>query len=132
MNTKNRITGGQRNISVAYVYCDGYDVHEISADVANGFGFSNTHTSFIIINLWQDEGEKEMLKRKCPHITEDAYRAILGANLRGVDVEIFMNAMKSKKFYGKAVDVYTNISNLPLKEWQKVQKIISQYGGSLA
>lgn len=131
MNTKNRITGGQRNISIAYVFCDGHDVHEISADVANGFGFSNTHTSFIITNLWKYEDDKRILKHKCPHITEDAYRAILDANLRGVDVEIFMNAMKSKKFYGKAVDVYTKISNLPLKEWQKVQKIISQYGGSL-
>ena len=132
MNTKNRITGGQRNKSDAYVFCDGYDVHEISSDVANGFGFSHTHTSFTITNLWQYEDDKETLKKKCPHITEDAYRAILDANLRGVYVEIFIKDMKSKNFYGKAVDVYTNISNLPLKEWQKVQKIVNQYGGSLA
>lgn len=39
VNKKNIISGGRRGDDVA-VYCDDYDIHEISHDVANGFGWS--------------------------------------------------------------------------------------------
>ena len=71
-------------------------------------------------------------------LCEDAKRALLGANIRGVGVAIYFHKKsredemyKAWEFVNKhkcEIERVQRIEKLPQKEWEKIQKILNKYG----
>lgn len=101
----NDIRGGISGKFPAFVTCSWGNVHEISSDVANFLGRSSDYFSIIIKDLRCDENDREMLKEEFPDLSEDAYRAILNANVRGVEVEVFGYDKTKSGFVSKLIDL---------------------------
>lgn len=132
VNKKNIISGGRRGDDVA-VYCDDYDIHEISHDVANGFGWSADYKwSKVITDLRCNKDEQEYLKEIFPELSEEAYRAILDATIRGVKVIIIYGNEKHKTMMYNKMCAYNHLHScftmLPPSKQQKILKMLNMEG----
>lgn len=128
----NEINGGRRGDEIA-VYCDGYDIYEISHDVANGFGWSPDYkwsNSFKDLRCNQEENDD--LKDSFPKLSDEAYRALLDATIRGVRVTIISGDEKSKdKRYDKICEynfLYSRFIRLPKSKQKKIEQLLDIEG----
>ena len=131
MSKTNEITGGLHHKYPAYVFCNGVDVHELSGDVANGFGRSADYAWLTITDLRCYDIDRENLLDTFPKLSEGAYRAILNANLRGVDVEIIYYNADRSNLYMKLIELrnklYT-VSYTDQKLIDKLNKVLRKHG----
>ena len=131
MSKTNEIIGGLHHKYPAYVFCNGVDVHELSGDVANGFGRSADYAWLTITDLRCDDNDRENLRDTFPKLSEEAYRAILNANLRGVDVEIIYYNADRSNLYMKLIELrnklYT-VSYTDQKLIDKLNKVLRKHG----
>ena len=131
MSKTNEIIGGIHHKYPAYVFCNGVDVHELSGDVANGFGRSADYAWLTITDLRCYDVDRENLRDTFPKLSEEAYRAILNANLRGVDVEIIYYNADRSNLYMKLIELrnklYT-VSYTDQKLIDKLNKVLRKHG----
>lgn len=131
MSKTNEITGGLHHKYPAYVFCNGVDVNELSGEAANGFGRSADYAWLTITDLRCDDNDRENLRDTFPKLSEEAYRAILNANLRGVDVEIIYYNADRSNLYMKLIELrnklYT-VSYTDQKLIDKLNKVLRKHG----
>ena len=127
----NEIIGGLHHKYPAYVFCNGVDVNELSGDVANGFGRSGDYAWLTINDLRCYDIDRENLRDTFPRLSEEAYRAILNANLRGVDVEIIYYKADRNNLFMKLIELrnklYT-VSYTDQKLIDKLNKVLRKHG----
>lgn len=137
----NEIKGGSVNGQDAWVFYSpwGGCITEMNSAIADGFDHSMFYRSMIVSGLWdKTETFEEIEKQIGGKLCEDAKRALLSANIRGVKVALYWH---DKDFEDEATDCFEllnkqpyledvcrQIVNLPQKEWEKVNKIIDKYG----
>ena len=132
MSNKNEIRGGSSE-SDAYVICDWWDgnIYEMSENVASELGRSEFHRWVSVYDIRTNEEVQEAVK-KIPKITKEAIHALEMANLRGVIVNlIYYDAEKCdrhKMNEKRYLSLYEAVSLLPLKDWEKVHKILLKNG----
>lgn len=131
MSKTNDIRGGISGKVPAFVACSHGNVHEISSDVANFLGRSADYFSVIIKDLRCDENDRELLKEEFPNLSDEAYRAILNANVRGVEVEVFGYTSDRNNLYMKLIELrnklYT-VSYTDQKLIDKLNKVLRKHG----
>ena len=131
MSKTNEIIGGLHHKYPAYVFCNGVDVNELSGDVANGFGRSGDYAWLTITDLRCYDVDRENLRDTFPKLSEEAYRAILNANLRGVDVEIIYYKADRNNLFMKLIELrnklYT-VSYTDQKLIDKLNKVLRKHG----
>lgn len=131
MSKTNEIIGGLHHKYPAYVFCNGVDVNELSGDVANGFGRSGDYAWLTITDLRCYDVDRENLRDTFPKLSEEAYRAILNANVRGVDVEIIYYKADRNNLFMKLIDLrnklYT-VSYTDQKLIDKLNKVLRKHG----
>jgi hypothetical protein len=141
MDKLNEIKGGSVNGQDAWVFYSpwGGCIVEMNSAIADGFDHSMFYRSMIVSGLWdKTETFEEIEKQIGGKLCEDAKRALLSANIRGVQVALYWH---DKDFEDEATDCFEllnkqpyledvcrQIINLPQKEWEKVQKILNKYG----
>lgn len=140
MDKLNEIKGGSCNGQDAWVLYDpwGGSIVEMNSSIADGFDHSACFGSIFVKGLWNktetfDEIEKQVGGKLC----EDAKRALLGANIRGVGVAIYfhkkdfekemLNALAFVNKHKFEIDQVQHIERLPQKEWEKVRNILKKY-----
>lgn len=119
----NDIRGGIIGKVPAFVACILGNVHEISGDVANFLGRSSDYFSIIIKDLRCDENDREMLKKEFPELSEDAYRAILNANIRGVEVEVFGHDTSRIKLFSNLIDLRNKLRVIEMVDKKKIDRL---------
>ena len=137
----NEIKGGSCNGQDAWVFYDpwGGSIVEMNSAIANGFDLSMFYRSTIVSGLWdKTETFEEIEKQLGGKLCEDAKRALLSANIRGVKVAIYWHDMDFEEEATECFEllnkqphleqVCRQIIKLPQKEWEKVQKILNKYG----
>ena len=127
----NEIKGGSCNGQDAWVFYDpwGGSIVEMNSALANGFDLSMFYRSTIVSGLWnKTETFEEIEKQIGGKLCEDAKRALLGANIRGVKVAIYWHDKVFEHNALKALEFYNCYNNLPLKKWDKVSNILKKYG----
>ena len=131
MSKTNEIIGGLHHKYPAYVFCDGVNVNELSGEAANGYGRSADYAWLTITDLRCDDNDRENLRDTFPKLSEEAYRAILNANLRGVDVEIIYYNADRSNLYMKLIELrnklYT-VSYTDQKLIDKLNKVLRKHG----
>lgn len=141
MDRLNEIKSGSCNGQDAWVFYDpwGGSIVEMNSDIANGFDHSVCFSSIYVKGLWnKTETFEEIEKFIGGKLCEDAKRALLSANIRGVGVAIYFhkkdfegelfNAWDFVKKHKFEVDQVKRISQLPQKDWEKVRNILNKYG----
>ena len=127
----NEIKGGSCNGQDVWVFYEpwGGSIVEMNSAVADGYNHSMFFRSMIVSGLWNKTQTFEEIEEKiCGKLCEDAKRALLSANIRGVKVAIYWH---DKVFENKALtalEFYNCYNNLPQKEWDKVSNILKKYG----
>ena len=137
----NEIKGGSCNGRDAWVFYDpwGGSIVEMNSAIANGFDHSVCFSSIFVKGLWnKTETFEEIEKYIGGKLCEDAKRALLGANIRGVGVAIYFhkkdfetemfNALEYVNKHKFEIDQVQHIERLPQKEWEKVRNILKKYG----
>jgi hypothetical protein len=137
----NEIKGGSCNGRDAWVFYDpwGGSIVEMNSAIANGFDHSVCFSSIFVKGLWnKTETFEEIEKFIGGKLCEDAKRALLGANIRGVGVAIYFhkrdfeqemfNALEYVNKHKFEIDQVQHIERLPQKEWEKVRNILKKYG----
>jgi hypothetical protein len=137
----NEIKGGSANGRDAWVFYDpwGGSIVEMNGAIANGFDHSVCFSSIDVNGLWnKTETFEEIEKRIGGKLCEDAKRALLGANIRGVGVVIYFhkkdfeqemfNALEFVNKHKYEIERVQRIEKLPQKEWEKIQNILNKYG----
>ena len=137
----NEIKGGSRNGKDAWVFYDpwGGSIVEMNSAIANGFDQSACFSSIYVKGLWnKTETFEEIEKCIGGKLCEDAKRALLGANIRGVGVAIYfhkkdfekemLNALNFVNKHKYEIERVQRIEKLPQKEWEKIQNILNKYG----
>ena len=136
----NEIKGGSCNGKDAWVFYDpwGGSIVEMNSAIANGFDHSTCFSSIYVKGLWNktdtfEEIEKQLGSKLC----EDAKRALLGANIRGVGVAIYfhqksredemLHALQFVNKHKYEIERVQRIEKLPQKEWEKIQNILNKY-----
>ena len=141
MDKLNEIKGGSRNGQDAWVLYDpwGGSIIEMNGVIANGFDHSICFSSIFVKGLWnKTETFEEIEKRIGGKLCEDAKRALLGANIRGVGVAIYFHKKDFESEMLSALAFVNNhkyeiervqcIEKLPQKEWEKIQNILNKHG----
>ena len=141
MDNLNEIKGGSCNGRDAWVFYNpwGGSIVEMNSEIANGFDHSTCFSSIDVKGLWnKTETFEEIEKRIGGKLCEDAKRALLGANIRGVGVAIYFHKKDFEKemfnaweFVNKhkyEIERVQRIEKLPQKEWEKIQNILNKYG----
>ena len=139
MDRLNEIKSGSCNGQDAWVFYDpwGGSIVEMNSAIADGYNHSMFYRSMIVSGLWDTTQTFEEIEEKiCGKLCEDAKRALLSANIRGVKVAIYWHDKvfehKALKVFEhkalKAFELYNCYINLPQKELEKVNKIIDKYG----
>ena len=126
----NEIKGGSCNGRDAWVLYDpwGGSIVEMNSAIANGFDHSMFYRSMIVSGLWDKTETFEEIEEKIGgKLCEDAKRALLSANIRGVKVAIYWHDKEFENKTLNALELYKRYNNLPQKEWEKVQKILNKY-----
>jgi hypothetical protein len=137
----NEIKGGSCNGQDAWVFYDpwGGSIVEMNSAIANGFDHSVCFSSIDVKGLWnKTETFEEIEKYIGGKLCEDAKRALLGANIRGVRVAIYFhkkdfekemfNALEFVNKHKYEIERVQRIEKLPQKEWEKVRNILKKYG----
>ena len=137
----NEIKGGSCNGRDAWVFYDpwGGSIVEMNSAIANGFDHSVCFSSIYVKGLWnKTETIEEIEKYIGGKLCEDAKRALLGANIRGVGVAIYFhkkdfetemfNALEFVNKHKYEIERVQRIEKLPQKEWEKIQNILNKYG----
>ena len=137
----NEIKGGSCNGRDAWVFYDpwGGSIVEMNSAIANGFDHSTCFSSIYVKGLWnKTETFEEIEKYIGGKLCEDAKRALLGANIRGVGVAIYFhkkdfekemfNALEFVNKHNYEIERVQRIEKLPQKEWEKIQNILNKYG----
>lgn len=137
----NEIKGGSCNGQDVWVFYDPWcgSIVEMNSAVADGYNHSMFFRSMIVSGLWdKTETFEEIEKQIGGKLCEDAKRALLGANIRGVKVAIYWHDMDFEEEATECFEllnkqpyleqVCRQIIKLPQKEWEKVQKILNKYG----
>lgn len=119
----NEIIGGLRSKYPAYVFCNGVDVNELSGDVANGFGRSADYAWLTITDLRCEENDRENLLDTFPKLSEEAYRAILNANVRGVDVEIIYYNPDRRNLFMKLIELRNKLQTVSYTDQKLIDKL---------
>lgn len=119
----NDIRGGISGKVPAFVAFSWGNVHEISSDVANFLGRSSDYFSIIIKDLRCDENDREMLKEEFPDLSEEAYRAILNANVRGVEVEVFVYDKTRSEIISKLFDIRNKLRVIERSDKKLIEKM---------
>ena len=126
MTKKNEIIGGTRGGDVC-VFFDGADIYEVHDIIANdGFGRSIHFGWHGVNDMWNNKEEEKELREKFPTMSDEAVKAILRANLRGVYANVIYTDHKRIRYEEEKWDLVRAISRLPQKEWEKVQKILKK------
>lgn len=136
----NEIKGGSCNGQDAWVFYDpwGGSIVEMNSAIANGFDHSVCFSSIYVKGLWNKiDTFEEIEKRIGGKLCEDAKRALLGANIRGVGVAIYfhkndfekemLNALQFVNNHKYEIERVQRIEKLPQKEWEKIQNILNKY-----
>ena len=137
----NEIKGGSCNGRDTWVFYDpwGGSIVEMNSAIANGFDHSSCFGSTFVKGLWnKTETFEEIEKSIGGKLCEDAKRALLSANIRGVGVAIYfhkkgfedemLNALSFVNKHKFEIDQVKHIERLPQKEWEKVRNILKKYG----
>jgi hypothetical protein len=119
----NEIIGGLRSNCPAYVYCDGVNVNELSGEVANGYDRSADYAWLTITDLRCDENDRENLFDTFPNLSEKAYRAILNANVRGVDVEIIYYNPDRSNLFMKLIELRNKLQTVSYTDQKLIDKL---------
>ena len=141
MDKLNEIKGGSCNGRDAWVFYNpwGGSIVEMNSEIANGFDHSVCFSSIFVKGLWnKTETFEEIEKFIGGKLCEDAKRALLGANIRGVGVAIYFhkkdfenemfNAWEFVNKHKYEIERVQRIEKLPQKEWEKIQNILNKYG----
>lgn len=134
----NEIKGGSRNGQDAWVFYDpwGGSIVEMNSAIADGFDHSTCFGSIFVKGLWdKTETFEEIENQLGGKLCEDAKRALLSANIRGVGVAIYFHKkdfekemLNALRFVNKFEPAQVqSIERLPKKEWEKVCNIIKKY-----
>ena len=136
----NEIKGGSCNGRDAWVFYDpwGGSIVEMNSALANGFDHSICFGSIFVKGLWNKTETFEEIEEKIGgKLCEDAKRALLGANIRGVGVAIYfhkkdfesemLNALAFMNNHRYEIERVQRIEKLPQKEWEKIQNILNKY-----
>lgn len=123
MSKTNEIIGGLHHKYPAYVFCNGVDVNELSGDVANGFGRSADYAWLTITDLRCYDVDRENLLDTFPKLSEEAYRAILNANVRGVDVEIIYYTPNSRNLFMKLIELRNKLQKVEYADKKLIDKL---------
>jgi hypothetical protein len=127
----NEIIGGLRSNCPAYVYCDGVNVNELSGEAANGYDRSADYAWLTITDLRCDENDRENLFDTFPNLSEKAYRAILNANVRGVDVEIIYYNPDRSNLFMKLIELRNKLQTVSYTDQKlidKLNKVLRKHG----
>ena len=127
----NEIIGGLHHKYPAYVYCDGVNVNELSGEAANGYGRSADYAWLTITDLRCDDVDRENLRDTFPKLSEEAYRAILNANVRGVDVEIIYYKADRSKLFMKLIELRNKLQTVSYTDQKlidKLNKVLRKHG----
>lgn len=127
----NEIIGGLRSNCPAYVYCDGVNVSELSGEAANGYDRSADYAWLTITDLRCDENDRENLFDTFPNLSEKAYRAILNANVRGVDVEIIYYNPDRSNLFMKLIELRNKLRTVSYTDQKlidKLNKVLRKHG----
>ena len=119
----NDIRGGISGKVPAFVTFSCGNVHEISSDVANFLGRSSDYFSIIIKDLRCDENDREMLKEEFPNLSDEAYRAILNANVRGVEVEVFGYTSDRNNLFMKLIELRNKLHTVSYTDQKLIDKL---------
>ena len=119
----NEIIGGLHHEYPAYVYCDGVNVNELSGEAANGYGRSADYAWLTITDLRCDDTDREDLLDTFPNLSEEAYRAILNANVRGVDVEIIYYKEDRSKLFMKLIALRNKLQHVEYADKKLIDKL---------
>lgn len=120
----NNITSGSRG-DIAYALYDGVDIHEISCPVAMAFREAEIYSLKVVKNIWSDKDEDTAFKTFFDYLSPDAYKAVLNANLRGVDVHIYYRNEEEAEYVSDAICL-KNIIDLSSKR-EKIAKMIAPH-----
>ena len=132
MSNENEIRGGSSK-SDAYVICDWWNgnIHEMCEAVASELGHSPYHRWVEVYDIRTNKDVQEEVKN-IPNITNEAIHALEMANLRGVRVHVIYLDKEFRRRHEQNEELhrelYKAISLLPLKEWEKVNKILLKHG----
>ena len=131
MSKTNEIIGGLYHKYPAYVFCNGVDVHELSGEAANGYGRSADYAWLTITDLRCYDVDRENLRDTFPKLSEEAYRAILNANVRGVEVEIIYYIPDRSNLYMKLIELRNKLHTVSFtdqKLFDKLNKVLRKSG----
>ena len=131
MSKTNEIIGGLHHKYPAYVFCNGVDVHELSGEAANGYGRSGDYAWLTITDLRCYDVDRENLRDTFPKLSEEAYRAILNANVRGVEVEIIYYIPDRSNLYMKLIELRNKLHTVSFtdqKLFDKLNKVLRKSG----
>lgn len=123
MSKTNEIIGGLHHKYPAYVYCDGVNVNELSGEAANGYGRSADYAWLTVTNLLCYAVDRENLLDTFPKLSEEAYRAILNANIRGVDVEIIYYKADRSNLYMKLIELRNKLQTVSYTDQKLIDKM---------
>ena len=123
MSKTNEIIGGLHHKYPAYVFCNGVDVHELSGEAANGYGRSGDYAWLTITDLRSYDVDRENLRDTFPKLSEEAYRAILNANLRGVDVEIIYYKADRNNLFTKLIELRNKLQTVSYTDQKLIDKL---------
>ena len=119
----NEIIGGLHHKYPAYVFCNGVDVHELSGEAANGYGRSADYAWLTITDLRCYDVDRENLRDTFPKLSGEAYRAILNANLRGVDVEIIYYNPNRSNLFMKLIELRNKLQKVEYADKKLIDKL---------
>lgn len=131
MSKTNEIIGGLHHKYPAYVFCDGVNVNELSGEAANGYGRSADYAWLTVTDLRCYDVDRENLLDTFPKLSEEAYRAILNANLRGVDVEIIYYKEDRNNLFKKLIGLRNKLQTVSYADKKlidKLNKVLRKYG----
>lgn len=123
MSKVNEIIGGIHHKCPAYVYCDGVNVNELSGEAANGYGRSADYAWLTITDLRCYAIDRENLIETFPNLSEEAYRAIFNANLRGVDVDIIYYKADRSNLFMKLIELRNKLRSVSYTDQKLIDKL---------
>lgn len=131
MDRLNEIKSGSKNGRDAYVLYSprGGHIIEMNSDIAYELDHSALFTSTLIHGLWDRKQTFEEIEDEIRgKLSEDAKRALLDTNIRGVKVAIYWHLKNREDEYREGIRFKNHVmNNLSEKDKEKVMKILAKY-----
>ena len=131
MDRLNEIKSGSKNGRDAYVLYSpiGGHIIEMNSDIAYELEHSALFTSSLIHGLWDRKQTFEEIEDEIGgKLSEDARRALLNTNIRGVKVAIYWHLKNREEEYREGIRFKNHVmNNLSEKDKEKVMKILAKY-----